>query len=169
MSPDPADDMRLQRAFELRKKYYNELALFAVRLGCSKFDAQQVANDSLIDLAMREHGPNSEPIKNERAWLYGAVRNRARGLFRHHRRYVPVRDFQPETLVEAGITPEKYVELMELLDAIRKLPERHRVPLALVLAEWSYADIADALDSTVDSAKQRVCRARKALRRKLGV
>lgn len=164
VNPDPADDPRVQLALDLREKYYLELAKFAIHLGCSISDARHFAEESVIDLAMREPDHADGPIRNERAWLYRVVRNKAYSLFRRHRRAVPVAEFTPESLVDPSVNPETYVVL---LDAIRRLPPKLRVAFALYLGGLTYQDIAEILDCTIDTAKQRVSRARKELRRKL--
>jgi RNA polymerase sigma factor (sigma-70 family) len=169
VNPDPAGDARRLRAFELRQKHYVDLALYAVYLGCSPVEARQVANDSLAQLAIHEFEQPADPIAHERAWLYGVAKRKALEVFRDRPRHVRLGDLPEERLVDSGLGPEEHAEWMEVLDVVRKLPEEYRVPLVLSIRGCSAQEIAARLGCSSDAARQRVCRARKTIRSKLGM
>jgi DNA-directed RNA polymerase specialized sigma24 family protein len=166
---DPAAEGRQQRALELREAYYVELAKYAAWQGCTRAEAQLVANDSLAQLTIRELNPGVEPIENPRAWLYGVARHKVLELFRDRRRHLPLSDLPDEHVVDPGLRPEEYIEWIEVLDAMQKLPYKHRMPLILSAQGDSIAEMARFLDCTTDAAKQRLHRARKELRARLGM
>jgi len=166
---DPAAEVRQQRALELRDAHYVELATYAVWQGCTRAEAQQVANDSLAQLTIRELNPGGEPIDNPRAWLYGVARYKVLELFRDRRGHLPLSELPDERLVDPGLRPEEHTEWIEVLDAMQKLPYKHRLPLILSARGEPIAELARLLDCTTDAAKQRLHRARKELRTRLGM
>lgn len=168
MTFDPADGLWQRDALELRKMYYDDLAKFAVTWGCTEGDARQIADDSLAQWVVRAANPDAEPIEDVRPWLYGVTRNKIKELRRDRARSRPLDESVHTNLLDAGLSPETYAEWGEVIAAIKNLPEKHRLPLALTLRGESNANIARILDCSVDSAKKRLSRARRILRRKLG-
>jgi DNA-directed RNA polymerase specialized sigma24 family protein len=71
-------------------------------------------------------------------------------------------------LVDTSLGPEEHAEWIETLDAVQRLTHRHRIPLVLFVQGASIAEIAVFLKCTPEAAKQRLFRARQALRAKLG-
>jgi RNA polymerase sigma-70 factor, ECF subfamily len=73
-------------------------------------------------------------------------------------------------LTSSTPNPERALEasdrLRRVLGLVRRLPPKQRRALVMRdLAECSYSEIAQALDSTPTNARMQVCRARQALRR----
>jgi RNA polymerase sigma-70 factor (ECF subfamily) len=145
---------------ELRKKYYVRLVSYAAYLGCTRIDAEEVANDSLAELAVREYSPAAEPISNARAWLYRVAHNRAMLVLRDRMRVVRLQDLPDEQVVDPYLGPEKHVEWLEVLDSVRSLPESHRNALALSICGFSISEIATILGCSASAAKKRISRAR---------
>lgn len=80
---------------------------------------------------------------------------------------VPLRDRQPtpeKRMIDAQSGPE-----VQLVHAIQKLPVNQRQIIALALEGTSYQDIADILGITMSNVGVRLNRAKKALRRELGL
>jgi RNA polymerase sigma factor (sigma-70 family) len=167
MKDDPAAAQ--QRALELREAHYVELVAYAVWQGCTQVEARQVANDSLAQLAIREFNPDAKPVENPRAWLYWVARHKVLELFRDRRGRLPLSELPEEQFVDPGLRPEEHFEWMEVLDAIQKLPYKHRLLLVLSARGDSIADMAKLLDCSIDAAKQQLNRARRALRAKLAM
>jgi DNA-directed RNA polymerase specialized sigma24 family protein len=166
---DPAAAGRQQRAVELREAHYVELATYAMWQGCTRAEAQQVANDSLAQLTIREFDLDAQPVENPRAWLYGVARYKVLELFRDRRGHLPLSELPDTHVVDPGLRPEEYMEWIEVLDAMQKLPYKHRLPLILSARGDSTAEMARLLDCSTDAAKQRLHRARNELRAKLGM
>ncbi|MBK9118754.1 MAG: RNA polymerase sigma factor [Phycisphaerales bacterium] len=109
-----------------------------------------------------------------RPWLYAIARHAAidDGLVqrRHMRRSVALED--GNALPARDTTPAAVLaksELQEtLLRAVQALPAHYREPFVLRhLEDWSYAEIAEALDLSVDTVETRLTRARRLLREAL--
>jgi RNA polymerase sigma factor (sigma-70 family) len=141
-----------------------ELAKYAVYLGCTRTEAQQAANITLAHLTIYESKPAAKPIDDVRAWLFKVASRMAMAELRARLNHTPLDELTAEHSVDPQLGPEKYVEMRELLGAIQALPSRYRKPLALLLKHLSYVEIAAILDCSVEAAKQRVYRARQALR-----
>ncbi|HEV8561335.1 MAG TPA: RNA polymerase sigma factor [Actinophytocola sp.] len=169
MNRDPAAEGRQQRAVELREAHYVELAAYAMWQGCTRVEAQQVANDSLAQLTIREFDLDAKPIENPRAWLYVVARYKVLELFRDRRGHLPLTELPDQHAVDPALRPEEYTEWVEVIDAMQKLPYKHRLPLILSARGDSIAEMARLLDCSTDAAKQRLHRARKELRVKLGM
>jgi len=108
-----------------------------------------------------------------RTWLFAIVRNATLDLLRRER--TRGRHFAREPIDEApfrGEGPEATLRYRELLDdvagALRELPEQTRSAFWLAAIErLGYEEIASVLETSVDSVKCRVYRARVHLRQKL--
>ena len=167
---DPADAARQRRAVALRAAHYTELAAFATNLGCTKLEAQQVANDSLAELVIHQSKPAAVPVINVRAWLYGVARLKIREVFRDRfRRYVLLDDVPSERLIDPHLGPEKHAELTEVFHLVLQLPQNLRDPLLLKTNGFSSKEIAGILGCSVEAVRQRICRARRELYAKLGI
>ncbi|WP_414636235.1 sigma factor-like helix-turn-helix DNA-binding protein [Actinophytocola sp.] len=66
------------------------------------------------------------------------------------------------------VGPARQTEPTEILDAIRMLPQRLRDPLLFRMAGFSHKEIACFRACSVDTARQRICRARRVLSTWLG-
>ncbi len=156
---------------DLRKSYYSELAGFAVKLGSPVSDARMFADDAIAELVMRAMTESdSDPVLNQRAWLYRTVRHMVSAARRHRQR---IDDADVHQLAERWCqttwgSPDLHLEATETLRAIEALPEDQRDALALTLAGHTTDTIAEILDISADAAKKRVSRARKRLLQQLG-
>lgn len=114
-----------------------------------------------------------------RAWLFGAVRNRARNHLRHERivaRLTERAAVPPPDAVGMGtrfVDPQTTVEEQELTDAVARaiatLPERRRIALTLRWKhELSAAEIARVLGTTPESVRVLLTRGRQELAQLLG-
>jgi RNA polymerase sigma-70 factor (ECF subfamily) len=165
---DPIDDWQQRDALQLRKAHYEVLARFATSRGCTVDEARYLANDALAELEVRRRSSGAQSIDNVRNWLIGVVHNSIKKLLRDRSRCKPLSDEAQLALVANGGDPQKYAEFVEVLDAIRKLPERQTVAITLSMQGFTIAEIAEVIGCTRGNAKQIICRARKTLRRMLG-
>ena len=143
------------------ERYRDKLLAYARHMlrGRAQASAEDVVQDVLIR-AYRALRANSRPMAL-RAWLYRIAHNRCLDELRGER---PTAELH-EDVVAAGEDPAVAVHrrerLRELVGDIRELPPQQRS--ALVIRELdglSYAELADALDTTVPAIKSLLVRAR---------
>ncbi|MCI2957075.1 RNA polymerase sigma factor [Agromyces atrinae] len=137
----------------------------SISLGVPRDDADDVAQITLLR-AWRsiEHLHAPEPGQMC-AWLDTIARNAATDLARQRSRRpaVALDDDVPDSQNVVGDV-EMRVILDGALEALRGLPETLREPLLLhTVDELSTAEIAERLDLTPATVRQRIARARKAL------
>jgi RNA polymerase sigma-70 factor, ECF subfamily len=100
-----------------------------------------------------------------RGWLAAIARNRAMDYFRQARPQAP---FEDNVKQEAGFHDGAF-DALEILDAIRRLPEAYRETLILRLVEgMTGPEIAHQTGLTADSVRVNLCRGMKMLRGLLG-
>jgi RNA polymerase sigma factor (sigma-70 family) len=129
-------------------------------LGSSRSDAEDV----LQDVFLRAYGAlrNDDRPVTLRAWLYRVAHNRC---IDHLRRPVPA----PAEVYELSRTPvldppaetARREDLRRLVQDVQRLPEHQRSALLMrELDGLSYAELADALDTSVPAVKSLLVRAR---------
>jgi RNA polymerase sigma factor (sigma-70 family) len=136
------------------------LAYTRQMLGPSRSDAEDV----LQDVFLRAYGAlrNDDRPVTLRAWLYRVAHNRC---IDHLRRPVP----PPAEIYELSRTPThdpqaetvRREDLRRLVQDVQRLPEQQRSALLMrELDGLSYAELADALDTSVPAIKSLLVRAR---------
>ena len=108
-----------------------------------------------------------EPGTDLRVWMFRIMHNTHISERRRHQ----VRELAKPLLPKPVDTtdPTMRIELQQVLDALDKLPEAQRQPIALIaLQEMSYAEAASILDVPLGTFYSRIGRGRTALRRILG-
>ena len=147
--------------FESRvKPYLNELQLYCRRLTASRWDAEDLCQEVL--LRVYRHDAAHGGIRQMRPFLYTVAR-RLRIDQRRRRRpeCVPL-DAAPEPhAADPG-----YASARSLAEWVTgALPEREaRMLLLAAVCGFSYADIAEALDTTVPTVRMGLLRARAVMR-----
>jgi RNA polymerase sigma-70 factor (ECF subfamily) len=158
--------MKSKPEFEsLVEQYSGELFGYLWRLTGNEADASDCLQDTFLR-AFRGY-ERLQDFSNLRAWLYKIATNVARTQHaRNHRR-------QTEPLLEPIASGEKAVDVLvaELTDlaavkqAVMALPDRQRAALMMrKYQELQYAEIAEILDCSEDSARANVYQALKKLR-----
>jgi RNA polymerase sigma factor (sigma-70 family) len=145
----------------IHDRYRQRLFAYARQmLGGSRSDAEDVLQDVFLR-AYRALRADDRPI-SLRAWLYRVAHNRC---VDHLRRPTPaaadVFDVSRSPLHDPLAEAEQREELARLVRDVRRLPEQQRS--ALLMREMdgmSYAELADALDTTVPAIKSLLVRAR---------
>jgi RNA polymerase sigma factor (sigma-70 family) len=122
-------------------------------------DAEDVFQETFIS-ALRAY-PRLKPDSNLRAWVLTIANRKAIDSIRaRKRRAVPVQEV-PEVIVEDG-RPEN----PELWEEARKLPAAQREALLYrFAADLPYSDVAEALGTSEDAARQRVSEGVRRLRK----
>ncbi|MFD4642395.1 RNA polymerase sigma factor [Lentzea sp. NPDC058436] len=151
-----------EHALTLLKERLPKLAAYAVKMGCSTAEAEDVAIDSIIKLLHR--CPDMEPIDNERSWLYKVVGNEAKKIVSKRGRCVSEDDLLLGIPQWNAAEPHVAYELLETLQALGELPLEQREAVLLAADGLSYEEIATISDVSVSAAKQRVSRGRATLR-----
>jgi RNA polymerase sigma factor (sigma-70 family) len=126
------------------------------------FEAEDCFQETMLS-ALRAY-PRLGDNSNLRGWLFTIARRKAIDAHRARaRRPMPVADADP------GSTPDAHPETDEVLwDQVRSLPVKQRKAVVLRFAgDRSYPEIAAAMSTTQDSARQSVHEGLKKLRREL--
>ncbi len=139
------------------ESFYDLYALayrVAFRILGDRGDAEDVAQEALTRTHLRWSRLAAEPA----GWVVRVSTNLAIDRYRRRgRRLGPTREL---TLLDAHLA-----ERMDLARAIRRLPRRQREVVVLrYLADWSEADVADALDCSPGTVKVHASRGLAALR-----
>ena len=129
-------------------------------------DAEDIAQEAFLK-AFQSLDTCREP-EHFAAWLFQIVRNRARNLLDSRR----LRDVAPEgaCILEFVTLPPESAGMREsLLSALADLDvEKREVVLLHDLENWTHHEIAEALDISEVSSRQRLFQARQILRATLG-
>lgn len=104
------------------------------------------------------------PGTNQKAWLFTILRNTYFSEFRKKRREVEDVDGAMAETLSTGPAQQDVVDVSDMMEALKKLPDEQREALLLVAAEgFSYEDAAEIAECAVGTVKSRVNRARKRL------
>jgi len=118
------------------------------------------AEDLTQEVFIRALGAQYEPSERERGWVFQIARNLARDHARRmvHRRPPSTTPHEPSVFVDR-------VGALAVQDAVRQLPDPEReMFLMREVAGLTYDEIAIACDVTPDAVRNRLHRARVALR-----
>ncbi|MFN3687397.1 sigma-70 family RNA polymerase sigma factor [Salinarimonas sp.] len=150
---------------ELADQLTNEVASlrrYALVLTRKPDEAEDLVQECLARAIAAAH--SWQPGSDLRAWLFRIMHN----AFIDHVRKQRVRDAAQPALAETAESPVQphRVELAQVLDALRGLPDHYREPIVLVaIEEMSYSDAARVLDVPLGTFMSRLARGREALRR----
>ncbi|MBR9974997.1 MAG: sigma-70 family RNA polymerase sigma factor [Bacteroidetes bacterium] len=118
-------------------------------------------------IKIHEHAATLRNGDNVRSWMYAIARNNCLNHIKRHRRQVPLSEQHEQ--IENGEAPDELLHRDtlrgELDRAIHELPESQRE--AILLREFeglSYAEIAEATHTNIGIIRQRLWRAKQALR-----
>ena len=125
--------------------------------------AQDVVQDTFARLIeqVRNHGP----LTNPRGWLYTVAAHACRDRQRRLGRWLPW--FSERDTRRAAETPDRLDDTRAVLDAIRGLPSRDRLLIALRAQGLSYREIGEAAGIRYASVGQLVTRALNRLQQEL--
>jgi len=133
-------------------------------------DAHQA--DDLVQEAMaralQKHGQLRDEDMLDR-WVIRIMANLWMDQLRHSAREEPIDDLQYELRVDEDQSPDCVQRRDEMIERVReaimRLPEGQRVVVTLVdLEEFSYKDVASALDLPIGTIMSRLSRGRQALK-----
>jgi RNA polymerase sigma-70 factor, ECF subfamily len=153
---------------QLVDMYQRPLFGFLGRLGCSQYEAQEIAQETFLKAWVHLHCYQSERAQFV-TWLFTIARNLAYNAFEKSCHLAPsdVAD-AAETAVE-HVNPENLLEQTQqkqrLQSALRQLPMSDRSALALFYVhELGLVDVARIENVTLATIKTRLHRAKEKLR-----
>jgi len=164
---------------DLMERHATKLFNYLLRCLQNEEDAADAAQETFV----RVYQNRAKFDTNQRflAWLYAIATNLVKDRYRYRARHPQVsldaensmgREFK-ESLPEEKPTPSESLQRTERADAVRqavtRLPEDLRAPL--ILSEYedlSHAEIGAILRCSTKAVENRIYRARKQLRDKLG-
>ncbi len=160
---------------DLIEQYHDEIYRYLWRMLAASGTARHLEAADLtqetFERAYRAYG-RLRPNNNVRAWLYRIATNRARTAFKRARHQTPLTDGIIHT--HADSTPGPAAQTQQADDHRRlrgwlaELPGKQRAAVILrYLESLSYAEVADALGCSVESARANVSHGLRALRRAL--
>jgi len=125
--------------------------------------AQDVVQDTFARLI--EHLGAHRPLTNPRGWLYTVAAHACRDRQRRLGRWLPW--LSERDTRRASETPDRLDDTQSVLDAIRVLPSRDRLLIALRAQGLSYREMADAAGIRIASVGQLLTRALSRLQHEL--
>ncbi len=155
------------KALELPFK--DKLYRFALNIVGNTFDAEDIMQELMIKIWNRMDQFNE--IDNKEAWCMTVTRNMAIDKTRNKK--VNVQDISEYYhLRDADDTPDKKMEIEErfgsIMELVNRLPEKQKMIIHLRDIEgYSYQEIADMTETTLDFVKVSLHRARKTLKEQL--
>ena len=179
------DDERRVRFAEEAMPYVDQLFGAAMRYTRNRADAEDLVQDAMAKAYSSFH--QYEPGTNLRAWLYRVLTTTYINAYRKQQRRpqeVSVDgvsdkledggDFSLFDRLEGGTAPSAEFEVMQQLPAetvkaaLDELPEQFRTAVYLADVEgFSYAEIAEIMETPIGTVMSRLHRGRKALQKAL--
>lgn len=160
-------DIFHQQVFPIRHKLYR----FALRITGSVHEAEDVVQE-VLEKVWKTAPEQSENVQNWEAWCMTLTRNRSLDKTRSQslRRTAPL-DGVAERKSEF-LNPAQTTERNDLVGRVKQmmqqLPEKQRLVMHLRdVEEFSYEEIAESLNISLDQVKVNLHRARKAIRERL--
>jgi RNA polymerase sigma-70 factor (ECF subfamily) len=165
-----------EAAFEaLFDRWSAPLLRFLERMVKDRATAEELVQEAFLRVYRARGG--YQPRARFSTWLYRIAGNLALNELRRPRRARPHASVDDEVgpaleLIEGGAPPDELAHARlvsaSLEDALDELPERQRMALLLSAVEGlSYAEVAEALETTPASVKSLVHRARSTLAERL--
>lgn len=156
-----------EQVFPIRHKLYR----FALRITGSVHEAEDVVQE-VLEKVWKTAPEQIDNIQNWEAWCMTMTRNRSLDKARSQslRRAAPLEGVAERSSDQA--TPAQAAETRDLVDRVKvmmqQLPEKQRLVMHLRdIEEFSYDEIAEALNITLDQVKVNLHRARKAIREQM--
>ncbi|MCZ2100872.1 MAG: sigma-70 family RNA polymerase sigma factor [Chitinophagales bacterium] len=161
--------MSTEHSKSLDLPFKDRLYRLALGIVGNTYDAEDIIQELFIKIWNRIDQYND--IENKEAWCLTVTRNLAIDKVRS--RKVPVHDIEEYTFLrDSDKTPDKALEdndrMNSIMTLLNELPEKQRMIIYLRDVEgYSYKEIADITENTLDFVKVSLHRARKTLKEAL--
>ncbi len=148
----------------LVRRYQNKLLRFARRIVNNTEDAEEVVQDTFINLYKTVE--RIDTAKKFTSYLYTVAKNSAISYVRKRHMHVSVQDI-PE-IPDESLTPEEFTEKAVIKESIKtslhKLPVKYRTVISLYyFRDLSYEEIAGKLDIPINTVRTHIKRAKEML------
>lgn len=160
-------DLFHQQVFPIRHKLYR----FALRITGSVHEAEDVVQE-VLEKVWKASSDQSESVQNWEAWCMTLTRNRSLDKTRSQtlRRTAPLEGVAERSSDTAN--PAQATERNDLVERVKmmmqQLPEKQKLVMHLRdIEEFSYEEIAESLNISLDQVKVNLHRARKTIREKM--
>ena len=164
------ESIDIEKSFrDIFDAYYMPLNLYALKYLQKKEEAEDLVQEVFVD--MWEDAENFNNVKNLKPYLYRMVHNRCLNQIRSSKRKEQAlrndKDIEKidEPVVNLIIKEEVYQQIHSALD---ELPPQCRKIYKMSLEGMRVAEIAEALDLSVETIKTQKKKAKRILREKLG-
>lgn len=145
---------------EIYKLYYNEMKRFAFQLKINETEKDDLVQDVFIKLYYEFQ--NKKVIENPRAWLYKAMLNKARTVFKTSKIHLGIEQevfLKNNNHTDLNIEFESDERKKILLATIEKMPEKDKEILLLYYDGLSYSEIAEITGINYNSVGTTLVRA----------
>jgi RNA polymerase sigma-70 factor (ECF subfamily) len=150
----------------LIRRYRNPVVNFIYKYLGDRFGAEDIAQE--VFLRVYRSASGFEPRGRVSTWIFTIAYNLCMNEILRRRRFCLMSDMEDERGIEPSVPSSVEGEELkeELMDFIRRLPEKQRAALLLKVNEGlSYAEIGGVLDLSVSSVESLLFRARENLRK----
>jgi RNA polymerase sigma-70 factor (ECF subfamily) len=161
--------MSTDKMKSLELPFKDKLYRFALNIVGNTYDAEDIMQELMIKIWNRMDQYSA--IDNKEAWCMTVTRNMAIDKTRNKK--VTMHDISEyHHLRDNDITPDKKMEIDErfgnIMELVNQLPEKQKMIIHLRDVEgYSYQEIADLTETTLDFVKVSLHRARKSLKEQL--
>lgn len=150
-------------------RYKDALVAYLARLSGSRERGEDLAQEAFVRLYRAVAADTYDEQGKLAPLLYRIALNVLRSEERHARRFRALALLLPFAAPRPAVTQERDIlrdeAQRQVADAITRLPPAFREPLVLRdIEDWSYEDIAHALDLPAGTVKSRIARGRQQLR-----
>ncbi len=142
---------------EIVKRYQHRVYFISLARMRERWEAEDLAQETFIQAYRKLE--TYDPRRNFRNWLFTICVNLGKNRLRSRARRRETHSPNPEKGPQASQNPEHL--RIDLITALRRIPEKYRIPLFLKHVEgFSYVEISGIMSIGTSAAKMRVKRGR---------
>ncbi len=157
--------LKLKEVDRLVDEHYANLYRFALSLVRNEAEAADLTQQTYFILATK--GGQLRDLSKAKSWLFTTLHREFLALKRRTNRFADIdpADVEEEVSFEADSAAVRNADASVVIEALGKVRETFRIPLALFyLEDLSYKEIADILDVPIGTVMSRLSRGKNELR-----